>query len=94
MRVIGLMDAYPFYTRYMTTEEIKDCHFDTRERYIVYTDWETLLEDDALFGVPENELNELRSYMEKYKLPARIKTQEQTQTQTELNFEDAFDSEE
>jgi len=39
-------------------------------------------------------LNKYIVAIEKHNLPARSKTQEQTQTQTELNFEDAFDSEE
>lgn len=83
MRVIGLMDAYPFFKRDMTLDELKDCHFDTRERYIVYIDWETLLEDDALFGVTEEDLHKLREYVSKYPLPTR-KKEVPKEVQTEL----------
>lgn len=69
LRNPGVINLVPFITRPMTHEENVVSHFAFRLKYHIYTNWDALLEDEALMEVPEQTINELKEYQIKHPLP-------------------------
>lgn len=69
-RAMALADKSPFLSRPMTENEIFEAIPDMRMLYYQYEDWDKLLNDERNNEQPEEFINELASFKEKFKLAA------------------------
>lgn len=64
----GLSNERPFLIRDMTPDEIEDVKGMTRMLFYTYEDWDRLIEADKKVGVPNEFIEQLKTFIPKYKL--------------------------